>query len=92
MDLQQVLQELHAAGDAFAQGNPEPFKSLYSRRDDVTLANPCGPPVRGWEKVSQALDYASSRFRDGEVTKWDPIAEYETADLVTTLEMERWVF
>jgi ketosteroid isomerase-like protein len=46
--------------------------------------------VRGWEQVSQALDYASARFRDGEVTGFDGIAEYVTADLASILELEHW--
>jgi hypothetical protein len=36
-------------------GNPEVYKALYSRRDDVTLANPFGPPARGWSDVSATL-------------------------------------
>jgi hypothetical protein len=28
---------------------------LHSRRDDVTLANPYGPPVRGLEQVLKRL-------------------------------------
>ena len=31
----------------FVKGNPEPAKELFSRKDDVTLANPLGPPARG---------------------------------------------
>ncbi len=37
----------------FVNGNPEPFKALWSRHDDVVLANPFGPAVRGWEAVSK---------------------------------------
>ena len=32
----------------------------------------------------------SSRFSDGEVTEFNTIARYETADLVTLLEVEHW--
>ncbi len=70
MELEQALEHYHAAADEFAKGNPEPVKAVYSRRDDVTLANPFGPAVRGWNQVSEALDYASSRFRDGEGERW----------------------
>ena len=88
--LQQVIEQYHAAADAFSRGNPEPIKTLWSHRDDVTLANPFGPAVRGWTQVAEALDFASSRFRDGEVTRFEPIALYEAADLATILEIERW--
>jgi ketosteroid isomerase-like protein len=90
MDLGQVVEQYHQAADEFSRGNPEPVKLLFSHGDDVTLANPFGPAVRGWEPVSQALDYASARFRDGEVTSFESIAEYVTADLASILELEHW--
>lgn len=90
MDLQQVVGQYHSAADEFSRGDPEPVKVLFSNRDDVTLANPFGPAVRGWKQVSEALDFASSRFRDGEVTSFEPIAQYEAPDLATILEIESW--
>lgn len=53
------LEEYHRAGREITNGNPEVYKVLYSRRDDVTLANPFGPPVRGWSEVSATLDRAA---------------------------------
>ncbi len=90
MDLEQIVARYHGAAGAFATGNPEPVKALWSRRDDVTLANPFGPTVRGWTSVSQALDFASSRFSDGEVTQVEMVAKYATTDLATIVETERW--
>ena len=40
------MEEYRRAGLEITRGNPEVYKSLWSRRDDVTLANPFGPPVR----------------------------------------------
>lgn len=90
MDLRQVVERYHAAADEFSRGDPEPVKKIFSHRDDVTLANPFGPAVRGWRQVSEALDFASSRMRDGKVTGFETIAEYESHDLATILEVERW--
>lgn len=53
-DLGQFTEQYHRAIGAFAGGDPEPVKKLFSRRDDVTLANPLGPPVRGWSQVEQS--------------------------------------
>jgi hypothetical protein len=47
MDLREAVEEYHRAADEFSRGNPEPVKALLSDRDDVTLANPFGPAVRG---------------------------------------------
>lgn len=72
--LDDLVEQFRLAANAFANADPEPVKSLFSHGDDVTLANPFGPAVRGWENVSAALDYASSRFSDGEVTDFQTIA------------------
>jgi ketosteroid isomerase-like protein len=90
MDLQSVVQPYHTALDGFSRGDAEPVKRLFSHRDDVTLANPFGPAVRGWTHTSQALDFASSKFRDGAVTGFDTIAEYVAPDLATIFEVEQW--
>lgn len=91
MDLDESADRYHEAVDAFARGRAEPVKELYSRREDVTLANPfVGPPVRGWEDVSAALDFASSRFSGGRVARFEPVATYVGSDLASILEMERW--
>jgi ketosteroid isomerase-like protein len=90
MELAQVVQLYHSALDAFGRGDPEPAKSLFSRRDDVTLANPFGPTVRGWQAVARALDYAAAQFREGDPTEVTTVAEYLTANLATIVAVERW--
>ena len=80
-DLTQVMEEYFQALDAFVKGDPGPVKKLMSRRDDVTLANPLGPPVRGWNQVEETADRAASQGREGEFTGWETISEYVTADL-----------
>ncbi|MDP9224713.1 MAG: nuclear transport factor 2 family protein [Actinomycetota bacterium] len=82
--------QYHSALDEFSKGNPEPVKQVFSHRDDVTLANPFGPAVRGWNRVSQALDFASSRFRDGQLKSVELLAQYEVSDQATVFEVERW--
>ena len=56
------LDEYHRAGREITNGNPEVYKRLYSRRDEVTLANPFGPPARGWSEVSATLDLGLESF------------------------------
>jgi len=90
MSLQQAIKQYHVAVDGFSRGDPEPAKRIFSHRDDVTLANPWGPAVRGWRQVSEALNFASSRFREGKVTSFEPVAWYEAPELATILELERW--
>ena len=84
------LEEYHRAGREITNGNPEVYKSLYSRSDDVTLANPFGPAARGWSAVSATLDRAAENYRDGEVVGFENVSTVVTAELAYTVEVESY--
>jgi ketosteroid isomerase-like protein len=84
------LDEYHRAGVEITNGNPDVYKSLYSRRDDVTLANPFGPPVRGWSDVSATLDLAAAKYRDGEAVRFENVSTVVVGDLAYTVEVESY--
>jgi ketosteroid isomerase-like protein len=84
------LEEYHRAGHEITNGNPEVYKELYSRRADVTLANPFGPPARGWSEVSTTLDRAAEKYRDGEVVGFENVSTVITPDLAYTVEIESY--
>ena len=90
MDIAEVIEQSHSAWDAFAMGDPAPIKALYARGEDVLLANPFGGASVGWPAVSQALDFASSNFRDGKRVRFEEVSRYSSADLVTLFEQEHW--
>ena len=71
-DLDEVIERCQRALDEFVKGNPEPMKECSPIREDVTLANPFGPPARGWDEVAATLERAASNLRDGEIAfeKW----------------------
>lgn len=84
------LDEYHQAGVAITNGDPDVYKRLYSRRDDVTLANPFGPPVRGWSAVSERLDGAAANYQDGEAVSFENVSTVVTPDLAYTVEIESY--
>ena len=84
------LEEYHRAGREITNGKPEVYKRLYSRRGDVTLANPFGPPVRGWSEVSATLDRAAENYRDGEVVGFENVSTGIGSDLAYTVEVESY--
>jgi ketosteroid isomerase-like protein len=84
------LEEYHRAGHEITNGNPDVYKQLYSRQDDVTLANPFGPPARGWSDVSTRLDRAAENFRDGEVVGFENVSTVIGSDLAYTVEIESY--
>ena len=78
------LAEYHRAGVEITNGNPNVYKSLYSRRDDATLANPFGPPARGWSEVSSTLDRAAENYRDGEAVGFENVSTIVGEELAYT--------
>src|SRR5215207_2937520 len=53
-----LIEQYQLALDEFMKGNPEPVQELFSHRDDASLANPYGPPVRGWDEVAKTTELA----------------------------------
>ena len=84
-----ILEQYHRALDAVVTGDSAPMKELISKRDDVTLANPLGPPVRGWNEVEKTMDHAISHFRDGEPTRFERISQFVGTELAYIVELER---
>jgi ketosteroid isomerase-like protein len=90
MQLDEVVGRFHQTMNMFAKGDPEPAKGIFSHGEDASLANPWGPPVVGWDRVSKALDSAAARFKDGRVTAVDSLTRHVTSDLAVFLDIEHW--
>jgi ketosteroid isomerase-like protein len=88
-DLDQVIEQFQRALNEFLKGNPEPNKEMFSHQQDVSLANPFGPPVRGREQVAATMERAASNLRDGEIVAFEKIAKYVTPELAYTVWLER---
>lgn len=89
MDLDEFVSRCEHAWQVFVAGDPSPAKLLFSHRDDVTLANPWGPAVTGWADVSETLDAAAARFRDGHLSAVDVLSRFVSDDLACYHEIER---
>jgi ketosteroid isomerase-like protein len=87
-DLNELRDKYHQSVAAFIQGNPDVQKPLWSRRDDVTLANPLGLPAKGFDGVCGVLDRSARLISDGEGYTFDTITWVETADLAYEVGME----
>src|ERR687890_1510738 len=88
-DVDELIEQFHLALDEFVRGNPEPCKSLFSHREDVTLNNPLSPPARGWEQVAATMERAASTLRDGKMVAFENVAKYVTPELAYTVWVER---
>ncbi len=88
-DVDELIQQYHLVSSEFLKGTPEPVKKLFSRRDDVTPANPYSPPVRGWEQVAKSTEQASSLRSDGEFVSSEIVSKYVTAELAYVVQIEQ---
>jgi ketosteroid isomerase-like protein len=89
-DLDDLIERHHEALGRFIDGDPVPFKAIYSRGDDVTLANPFGPPARGSPEGAETLERAAAHDEGGRLREFETLAKCVTSELAYTLEMERF--
>ncbi len=87
-DFDAAVEAYHQALQAFVKGDPEPVLNLFSRRDDVTLANPLGPPQRGRANVEKASKAAAANFKDGSA-RFEEVSRYATPDVGYVVEVQR---
>ena len=88
-DVDELIERFHLAQAEFLKGNPEPVKELWAHGEHVSLGNPYGPPVRGWEEVSKTIEHASSLRRDGEFLGSEETAKCVTSELAYVVGIER---
>jgi len=70
--------------------------SMFSVHDDVTLANPMGPPLRGPSAVMDGGMQGAASFKEGGSlrfadvsTSFEEISRYATSDLGYVVQIER---
>jgi ketosteroid isomerase-like protein len=73
----------------FLKGDPKPAMEFFSRSDDVTLANPLGPPRRGPAEVDKAIAETAAQVSDGSVRGIEEVSRYSTSDFGYVVQIER---
>ena len=89
-DVDEVVEQYHLAAREFIKGNPEPYKMVFSHSEDVSLANPFGPVICGWQQVAATMERAASLYREGEFIGFENVVKYVTAELAFIVEVERF--
>jgi ketosteroid isomerase-like protein len=65
------------------------MQMMFSHREDVSFANPFGPPARGWDEVARTMERAASNLSDGGMVAFEEVAKYVTSELAYTVLLER---
>ena len=87
-DVDELIERYQLGLGDFMKGDPEPVKELFSHREDVTLANPLGPPAHGWDEVAATIEHAASQFRDGRLAGVEIVEKRVTPEFAYTLWLE----
>lgn len=87
-DVDELIERYQLGLGDFMKGDPEPVKELFSHREDVTLANPLGPPAHGWDEVAATIEHAASQFRDGRLVGVEIVEKRVTSEFAYTLWLE----
>jgi ketosteroid isomerase-like protein len=87
-DFDHAVDSYRRALGAFIKGDPSHVSELFSQSEDVTLANPLGPPRRGPADVEKAITEAAAHFTDGTV-QCEEVSRYSTAELGYVVQIER---
>jgi ketosteroid isomerase-like protein len=88
-DFDGAIEAFRQALVPYLKGDPKPATALFSRRDDVTLANPLGPPRRGPAEVDKTAAEAAAQVSDGSILSFEEVSRYSTSDLGYIVQIER---
>ena len=91
-DFDRVLGDWHDAHHAFMKGDPEPVKAIWSHAEDVSVANPFGGAVRGWNEVGAAVDRSVTTVGDGDVGEFEVVSKHVGTDPAYVVEIEHFSF
>jgi ketosteroid isomerase-like protein len=86
--LGQVVDAYRDALRRYIRGDSEATLAFFSDHDDVTLANPVGPAVRGPSAVAEAARRAGANFGPGGPLHFDDVSSsFEEVSRVFTPEL-----
>ena len=95
-DLDAAITAFRDALRSYVRGDPAPAMGFFSGRDDVTLANPLGPPLRGPSAVMDGGVRGAESFRAGGSlrfvdvsTTFEEVSRYASEDLGYVVQIER---
>src|SRR5687768_7635502 len=92
-DFDKFIEQYHLALFEIINGRAGLYQTLFSQRDDVTLANPFapfGPVSRGYEQVCDTIERAASDYVEGHVIGFENISTLLTSELGYIVEVERF--
>lgn len=95
-ELNDTIEAFREALRLYVRGDGEPALSFFSTREDVTLANPLGPPLKGPAAVRTGAIEGAASFREGGPvqfaqvsSRFEEVTRYAASDLGYVVQVER---
>lgn len=88
-DFDGAVEAYRQALEPYVKGDSRPVTEFFSRREDVTLANPLGPPRRGPAAVDEAIAAGAANLTNGSVRHVEEVSRYSTPELGYVVQLER---
>ena len=89
-DFDQIIQEYNRALEEFYKGNPEPYKRLYSDREDISLLGAFGGVSVGQEEVMKHATTRAAFFQGGHNLTIDYKVKFCEGDFGYAVGIERF--
>jgi ketosteroid isomerase-like protein len=87
-DFDQAVKQYNLAMNDFFKGDPQPINNLYSKSDEISLAQLSGPFAFGRSQVTETARRNATKYREGETT-FQTLAKHETSDFAYIVQIER---
>lgn len=83
-----VIERLDRANELMLRGNPEPWKALVTRAEDLTLLGAYGGHARGPAEVLTRFDRVAATYGGGGTTRRENVATWVGTDLACVVDLE----
>jgi ketosteroid isomerase-like protein len=86
----QTIEKYHQALSEFNKGNAHPLLDIYSKEEDISLADPSGPTVKGRKNVAVTAEHTASVLHEGEATGFESLTKFVSCDFAYIIENEHY--
>ena len=84
----EAVKEYELAMRDFFKGNPKPLNNIYSRCDEISLAQLSGSFIIGRNQVTEVARQNALKYREGNTT-FETLTKYVTPELAYIVQVER---
>lgn len=86
----QTVDKYHCALDEVNKGSIQPFLDLFSKEDDISLANPNGVVIQGYKQVMEIAQNTFPKLAQAESASFKNLVTFVNCDFAYLVENEQY--